>query len=93
MTTQQLQDLDAFRNEVRQAEFTLFDLRAKLRVLSNPVFESAIKKMKRMGENDETADKLIEFGGLLESAMSDLEEVIDGTEMLIRKNSSHAKPA
>ena len=81
MTTQQLQDLEGFRNEVRQAEFALFDLRAKLRL------------MEATHNRPADSEKLAEFGGLLEKAMSDLEEVIDGTEMLIRKNSSHAKPA
>lgn len=81
MTTQQLQDIDAFRNEVRQAEFTLFDLRAKLRL------------MEATHKNPVNAEKLSVFGGMLERAMDQLEQIVDESETLIRKNSSHAKPA
>lgn len=81
MTPQQFQDLSAFRDEVRQAEFVLFDLRAKLRL------------MEATHKRPADSEKLVGFGGLLEKAMSDLEEVIDNTALLIRKNTSHAKPA
>lgn len=80
MTTQQLQDLDAFRNEVRQAEFALFDLRAKLRL------------MEATHKNPAVVETLSTFGGMLERAMDQMEQAIDESEKLI-KNSNHAKPA
>lgn len=80
MTTQQLQDIDAFRNEVRQAEFALFDLRAKLRLM-----EATYK-------NPAVVETLSTFGGMLERAMDQLEQIVDESEKLI-KNSNHAKPA